>query len=414
MSKQKKNYDDNVNKKTDRIIQVILIIIIVLLLLHNCSLIEQRKNNGKVNIIDIICNNDKCQKNNIEIDCLKDDKNKKCIIPNFIGKNKKDVLEWLNSLSNTIDLEIKTVINNEYKDGTVIEQSTGGITVKDLINNKTKLVITIVNNGSLTDCLTDTNNNCILPDFTNKKKSDVDNWLNYIINNIKIKYVYVESNNKKGTILNQSIKPGTTITDILSKDETIIIYISNGNSIQSNNPHTNYKDKNQDINPIPTPPQEEEEEPVPILDNDFYVNDKEIIKWEDETNINIFKDSSNISKVHGKIAPESTGTYRFNINNGTEYNLKYSITFTENNEHNMNIKYKLKKGKTYLIDHYVSYNELNLNDISLDNNKYDIYYLEWKWVGDNDDNDTAIGRSAVNNEIKYSLKINVEAEGTDE
>ena len=50
------------------------------------------------------------------------------------------------------------------------------------------------------------------------------------------------------------------------------------------NPYTNGESKKQDITPTqpPTPDPEEEEEPEPILDNDFYVNDKEIIKWQDE------------------------------------------------------------------------------------------------------------------------------------
>ena len=37
------------------------------------------------------------------------------------------------------------------------------------------------------------------------------------------------------------------------------------------------------------------------------------------------------------------------------------------------------------------------------------HMIEWKWVGDNDTNDTSIGKNA-NNEDIYSLKINVEAE----
>lgn len=117
-----------------------------------------------------------------------------------------------------------------------------------------------------------------------------------------------------------------------------------------------------------------------------------------------------ISKVNGKIAPESTGTYKFTVNNGTKYNLKYKISFNEENEYNMNIKYKLKKGNTYLVDEYVSYNQLSINNMTLNSTKSETYYLEWKWVGDNDLNDTAIGNSAKNSDIKYSLKINVEAE----
>ena len=76
----------------------------------------------------------------------------------------------------------------------------------------------------------------------------------------------------------------------------------------------------------------------------------------------------------------------------------------------MNMKFKLKKGNTYLIDHYVSYNQLNIDNMVLSSNGSDTYYLEWKWVGDNDSNDTAIGSVAKNTDIEYSLKTNVEAE----
>ncbi len=411
MSRQKeKNNEKKDNHTTDRIIQIILIIIIILLLLKNCSLIKKKGNedSDKVNIIDIT-SGDKCEQESIMIDCLQDEKNSKCLVPDFIGKNKKDVLKWLSSISNTIEIEIKTVEDPNYKDGTVLEQTIIGTSVKDLLSGKTKLVITIVNNGSLVDCEKNSKNNkCTLPDFAGKKRTDVEDWLDGITNNIKIKYVYVDSNKKAGTIISQSEKSGTAIKDILDKDETIIIYISKGDKNNSaTNPYTNggsQDNKTPSEDPTPTPTPEPEE------DGEFYVSDKEKVKWQDDTDLNIFEDSAKISKVNGKIAPESKGTYKFIVNNGTTYNLKYNITFTENNQHNMNMKFKLKKGNTYIVDQYVSYNQLNIDNIMLNSKNSDTYYLEWKWVGDNDTNDTSIGRDANNTDITYSLKINVEAE----
>ena len=137
-------------------------------------------------------------------------------------------------------------------------------------------------------------------------------------------------------------------------------------------------------------------------------NEKNTNIANDNTNLNIFTDSKKISKVNGKIAPESTGIYVFNVNNKTKYNLKYNISFIESNEYSINMKYKLKKGNTYLVDQYVSYEQLNINDMLLNNNKTDVYSLEWKWVGDNDNNDTTIGKSAKEEDINYSLKINIE------
>ena len=147
-----------------------------------------------------------------------------------------------------------------------------------------------------------------------------------------------------------------------------------------------------------------------MLDDDFYVSDREKIKWEEETSLNIFEDSQNISKVRGKIAPESTGVYKFKVNNGTSNKLNCKITFSEVNSNNINMKFKLKKGDIYLVDHYVSYDELDLFNIILNSHSSDTYSLEWKWVGDNDESDTQIGMNARNRDITYNLKIYIEVE----
>ena len=63
---------------------------------------------NKVNIIDIT-SNDKCKPDSKMIDCIQDEDNSKCLVPIFIGKNKRDVLNWLNNISNTIETEIKTI-----------------------------------------------------------------------------------------------------------------------------------------------------------------------------------------------------------------------------------------------------------------------------------------------------------------
>ena len=398
MSNQEKDKD---NKIINRIIQIVLIIIIILLLLQNCSLMRKKSNkdNDVINNIDIKCDDDKCQQTDIIVDCLKDENNDECIVPNFVGKNKKDVLNWISLVSNNIEFDFKFVKNLDYKDGTVLEQSVAGVSVKDLLTKKIKLVITIVNNGSLVDCQKDSENEkCILPNFTNKKKSDVEKWLEGIANNINIKYKYINSSKKVDTIVNQSVQAGSYLGDILNDGETIIIYISSGNKKDSSNKNTNSNEQSNKSNSNTD------------LEDEFYVSDNKIVKWNDNTDLNIFTDSKKISKVNGKIAPESTGIYLFNVNNKTKYNLKYNISFIESNEYSINMKYKLKKGNTYLVDQYVSYDQLNINDMILNSNKTDIYSLEWKWVGDNDNNDTTIGMSAKDGDINYSLKINIEAE----
>lgn len=403
MTKENKNN----NKIRDRIIMAVLIIIIIILLIHNCSLLHKKgTEEEKVNIIDITCNSSKCEKQTVNlVDCLKSINSKQCLVPDFKGKTKNELLKWLSSISNTIEIEIKLVEDSNNLDGTIISQSVVGTSVKDLLDGKVKLVITIVNNGSLVDCLKDINNNkCLLPDFISKTTNDVEEWINGIANHINIKYIYVDSVNQAGTITNQSIKSGTSVKEIIDNNQTLLIYISKGKQVSPDNPDTSTLD------PDPTPTPEPEPEPEPEIDEDFYVSDNEIVKWQDETSLNIFEDSSNISKVKGKIAPESSGTYKFVVNNGTKYNLNYKISFSETNEHGINMKYKLRKGDNYIVNNYVSYNELNIEDVLLNTKNSDTYYLEWKWVGDNDDNDTQIGTNAKSSNIKYDLKITVEAE----
>ena len=109
-----------------------------------------------------------------------------------------------------------------------------------------------------------------------------------------------------------------------------------------------------------------------------------------------------------KIAPESSNTYKFVVKNNTIYNVKYAINFIEENDYNINMKYRLRKGNEYVVgsdDEWVSYNELNLKDINLATSKSETYYLDWKWVSS--ENDTQVG-SAEDAGYKLSIEINSE------
>ena len=129
------------------------------------------------------------------------------------------------------------------------------------------------------------------------------------------------------------------------------------------------------------------------------------LTWHGANDLNIF--SKTVHTMDGKIAPESSNVYQFTVKNSTKYNLKYRIKFIETNEYNINMQYKLKKNDTYIIDHYVRPNEINVNNMMLNSGENDTYYLEWKWISSSNDN--SIGQ---NPEAKYGLKIEIEAEGT--
>ena len=129
--------------------------------------------------------------------------------------------------------------------------------------------------------------------------------------------------------------------------------------------------------------------------------------WQEETDINIFSDSTYV--VKGKIAPESAGTYQFVIKNSTSYNVEYDVKFEETNNYHVNMKYRLKKNNDYLISDWVSYSELSQEKIKLNSNSTDTYYLEWKWFSSSNDN--SVG-SNINS--KYGLSIDIKAVQTND
>ena len=385
--------------KWDLVIEGVLIIIIIILLLHNCCLMKKGPKNpgGNVNVIDITCDNKECQyPEEVSVDCLNDLSNEKCIVPNFVGKKKEDILRWLSAISNTINIEFKTT-KSDASDGTVLEQSISGISIKDLIEGKQKLEITLSNNGSLVDCsLDEENNRCVIPDFAGKTMQDVEDWLKLISNNVLVKYNYRTSGNTYGTILEQSIPSGERLKRIIENGETLVITIATrDNSAPVIKPDYN----NGYNNTQPSIPDEDE------TDDGFFVSDASV-KWSKETELSLFTNS--MYDLEGKIAPESTNTYQFVVNNDTKYNIRYKMSFVEDNPYHINMKFKLKKNDTYIIDQYVSYNELNLNEVILNSKDKDTYYLEWKW--ESSSNDTEIGKLAKNQNVEYQIKINVVAE----
>ncbi len=139
-----------------------------------------------------------------------------------------------------------------------------------------------------------------------------------------------------------------------------------------------------------------------IEEGDLTVFDRDI-EWDGVTEAKIFTNS--MYELEDTIAPESSNTYQFVVKNSNNFKIKYDISFIENNPYHANMKYKLKKNSTYIIDQYVSADELIAQNIMLDANNNDTFYLEWKWVSSS--NDTEIGR--IGN-ATYGLKIEVKAE----
>lgn len=165
---------------------------------------------------------------------------------------------------------------------------------------------------------------------------------------------------------------------------------------------------------VPTNKEEKEENKIEIDDKqpEEKANNGEVtvkdrnITWSNNSLLNIFTNS--INSDSGIIAPEDSNTYEFIIKNNTIYNIKYGITFEEINSSNINIKYKLKKGNTYIAgdeSNWVNYNELIINNQTLNTKKSETYYLEWKWISG--ENDALIGNQLNS---KYQLRIKMDAE----
>ena len=207
---------------------------------------------------------------------------------------------------------------------------------------------------------------------------------NFTINFIKLKDADIlnidcEGNNncEKEEITNNQDNPKTGGSDNINNEQTNGTTSQDNGTISSNN--------------------------VPSENGSFNVSDKEQV-WHQETDINIFKVKT--------VAPGDSGNYSFIVNNNSTENANYKISFEEINIANANLTYKLKRNNNYIIgdsDNWVKYNDLNVSEKVLNNDNKDLYNIEGKWIDNN--NDTDVGRVLG---AKYTLKISLMAEGTEE
>lgn len=141
------------------------------------------------------------------------------------------------------------------------------------------------------------------------------------------------------------------------------------------------------------------------------VDDEEsvIVDWLNEKKADIF---SNSYFENSKIAPGVSSDYYFIVKNDRKENIIYDINFTEKNDSNIPIKYRLKKNDSYVVGSditWVNASDLNINDILINAKENNSYILEWKWDyytdNLNDATDTTIGKNIPD----YKLTINVKA-----
>lgn len=82
---------------------------------------------------------------NTKVDCTKDESNKVCIVPNFVGKTYDEYLVWANGFSNMIKTDKSTYVESSTKKpGTIIEQTVPeGTTVKEMIDKNLSMSFTV-------------------------------------------------------------------------------------------------------------------------------------------------------------------------------------------------------------------------------------------------------------------------------
>ncbi len=131
-------------------------------------------------------------------------------------------------------------------------------------------------------------------------------------------------------------------------------------------------------------------------------------KTTNDDDINEIKIFSVTTSSREYIAPYDSGVYEFDVKNTISKNIIYKLNLDEENEDKVNIKYKLKKNGTYIISDWVYYEQVKLENITLAAKQTDAFELEWCWVSENNELDTAIGLKKER--ANYSVTINVIAE----
>lgn len=150
------------------------------------------------------------------------------LLPNFTTMTLTEAQDFANKYNLT--LKINYVNKDNYKDNAIISQNYPYKKRIDKIEDKTiELEVNKKNNTQIEnkiDCLKSTNDICKLPNFIGKTKEDIISWGNKFSNTINIFFDYKESSKDKNTVLNQDVKEGATVEDLINKKTTITFTIS--------------------------------------------------------------------------------------------------------------------------------------------------------------------------------------------
>ena len=130
-----------------------------------------------------------------------------------------------------------------------------------------------------------------------------------------------------------------------------------------------------------------------------------------QRNLKIFENAA--FEYTNKIAPGVSNSYDFKVHNTMKRGVRYNISFDEDSEYTVNLKYRLKKGGSYVVgsdSEWVSASELSSSALTyLAGNSTDSYTLDWEWPyeGGTDTADTEAGEK-MTSEYSLGIKINFE------
>ncbi len=131
----------------------------------------------------------------------------------------------------------------------------------------------------------------------------------------------------------------------------------------------------------------------------FFVMEEGKEEWSEEKNLAIFQNGYNGDAV---IYPGMSGSYEFRMRNDLGRELTYELGFSEVNDWDINLVYRLRLDGEYIAggeDAYVSVEELRQKERTIAAEDDARYTLDWKWV--DGDSDTLAGMEKAT----YTLKI---------
>ena len=134
----------------------------------------------------------------------------------------------------------------------------------------------------------------------------------------------------------------------------------------------------------------------------IFLTDEEGTHWSEQEDLSVFFNEEFGDAV---IAPGMSGAYRFVFENANEDAVEYSLTFREENEYGIALKYRLvRDGAPVTGEEYLPAGELGVTGLTLEARSSALFELQWYWEH-NDEADTAAGAAGAS----YTLHIGLTA-----